>query len=177
MESSLSSPASAPEKPVPRPWPRELGVSLSLVYKWTEPAAGDGSGSRNPLDRLQKVIELSGDTGIVGSGSASRTACGHFVRNPFADGSGNRACAHGNAGDHLAVFRAAEPDFRRRDRPVDQKGWKPRKSARCGQAGYAEGFVVCCEKRASKCTSRSRPVKDRGGARDRVTSVTPTPGS
>ncbi len=73
-------------KTSPKAVAAELGVSLSLVYKWTEPAAGDGSGSRNPLDRLQKVIELSGDTGIV------EWICqqngGHFVRNPFVDGSG-----------------------------------------------------------------------------------------
>jgi len=67
-------------KTSPKAVAAELGVSLSLVYKWTEPSSDTGSGSRNPLDRLQKVIELSGDPGIV------EWLCqqngGHFVRNP-----------------------------------------------------------------------------------------------
>ena len=35
----------------------ELGVSLSLVYKWAEPASM-GSGARNPLDRTEALMRL-----------------------------------------------------------------------------------------------------------------------
>lgn len=37
----------------------ELGVSLSLVYKWAEPSDA-GSGTSNPLDRTEALIRLSG---------------------------------------------------------------------------------------------------------------------
>ena len=34
----------------------ELGVSLSLVYKWAQDQSESGSGSRNPLDRIVEII-------------------------------------------------------------------------------------------------------------------------
>ena len=52
-------------KTSPKAVASDLGVSLSLVYKWAEKPSDDGSGSRNPLDRLLQIIELSGDTGII----------------------------------------------------------------------------------------------------------------
>ena len=53
------------KKTSPKAVAADLGVSLSLVYKWAEKPLDDGSGSRNPLDRLLQIIELSGDTGII----------------------------------------------------------------------------------------------------------------
>lgn len=53
------------QKTTPKAVAAELGVSLSLVYKWAEKPSEDGSGSRNPLDRLLEIIELSQDTGII----------------------------------------------------------------------------------------------------------------
>ncbi len=71
-------------KTSPKAVASDLGVSLSLVYKWAEKPSEDGSGSRNPLDRLLQIIELSGDTGIV------EWLClqqgGHFVKNPDVEG-------------------------------------------------------------------------------------------
>ncbi len=68
------------QKTSPKAVASELGISLSLVYKWAEKQSDDGSGSRNPLDRLMKVIELSGDPGII------EWLCqqngGYFVPNP-----------------------------------------------------------------------------------------------
>jgi hypothetical protein len=62
----------------------DLGVSLSLVYKWAEKPADDGSGSKNPLDRLLQIIELSGDNGIVEW--LCRRQGGHFVKDPDVSG-------------------------------------------------------------------------------------------
>ncbi len=52
-------------KTSPKAVASDLGVSLSLVYKWAEKPTDDGSGSRNPIDRLMQIISLSGDTEIV----------------------------------------------------------------------------------------------------------------
>ncbi len=59
----------------------ELHVSTSLVYKWCESRQARGeSGARNPLDRLQKLYELTGDDG------PTRWMCemagGFFTKNP-----------------------------------------------------------------------------------------------
>ena len=42
-------------KTSPKAVAAELGVSLSLVYKWAEKPTADGSGSRNPLDRILEI--------------------------------------------------------------------------------------------------------------------------
>lgn len=35
----------------------DLGLSLSMIYKWAEPDRGEGSGTANPLDRLEALCE------------------------------------------------------------------------------------------------------------------------
>lgn len=132
-------------KTSPKAVAAELGVSLSLVYKWTEPTAGDGSGSRNPLDRLQKVIELSGDKGIV------EWLCqqngGHFVRNPKVDLNGIEHVLTATQeiisqfSELLSHISAAAIDqsIKKGEAEEIREVWDKLKS-------YAEGFVVCCER-------------------------------
>lgn len=67
-------------KTSPKAVAAEMGVSLSLIYKWAEKPSDVGSGSKNPLDRLLQIIELSGDSGIVEW--LCRRLGGHFVRDP-----------------------------------------------------------------------------------------------
>jgi hypothetical protein len=62
----------------------ELGVSLSLVYKWCEPR-GDGprdeqSGTRNPLDRVVELARVTGAPSLV-PWICEKTG-GFFVSNP-----------------------------------------------------------------------------------------------
>ncbi len=58
----------------------ELGVSLSLVYKWAQEQSESGSGSRNPLDRLLEIIRLTKEERIVEWLCEKNN--GYFVRNP-----------------------------------------------------------------------------------------------
>jgi hypothetical protein len=58
----------------------DLQVSLSLVYKWAQPCTDLGSGSRNPLDRVKRLMELTGEPKIIEW--LCHQAGGHFVRNP-----------------------------------------------------------------------------------------------
>ncbi len=43
----------------------QLGLSLSMIYKWAEPDDGTGSGAANPLDRIEALVKCSNDTRIV----------------------------------------------------------------------------------------------------------------
>jgi len=53
------------EKSSPKEISSELGVSLSLVYKWAQEQNEAGSGSRNPLARLIEIIRLTGDIRLL----------------------------------------------------------------------------------------------------------------
>lgn len=68
------------KKTSPKAVAADLGISLSLVYKWAEKPTDESAGSKNPLDRLQQIIDLSGDTGIVEW--LCRQQGGHFVKDP-----------------------------------------------------------------------------------------------
>lgn len=124
----------------------ELGVSLSLVYKWAQPNSELGSGSRNPLDRTKKLLDLTGDLRIVQW--LCQQAGGHFVRNPATTGTRDYDIAPATAeivnqfADLLKVItkaaadRSIDPDESKRIREV----WDTLKT-------YTEGFVKCCEER------------------------------
>jgi hypothetical protein len=57
----------------------DMGLSLSLVYKWAEPS-GDGSGAFNPLDRIDQLLRATGDSRIAQW--VCERAGGFFIRNP-----------------------------------------------------------------------------------------------
>ena len=144
-------------KTTPKAVAADLGVSLSLVYKWAEKPSDDGSGSRNPLDRLLQIIDLSGDNGIV------EWLClrqgGHFVKDP--DVSGHQI-------DHVLpatqeiigqfsnllnqISTAAIDHSVSKDEASEiRQCWDKLKS-------YAEGFVRCCENGDFKTMSRVPPT-------------------
>jgi hypothetical protein len=63
---------------------RALDVSLSLVYKWTQPPRTkknpSASGARNPLDKLVTIFHLSDDLEMVQF--LCRIARGYYTANP-----------------------------------------------------------------------------------------------
>lgn len=59
----------------------ELGVSLSLVYKWAEPPDDTGgSGTGSPLDRTGQLVRATHDASLAQW--VSEQAGGFFIRNP-----------------------------------------------------------------------------------------------
>lgn len=131
-------------KTSPKAVAADLGVSLSLVYKWAEKQSADGSGSRNPIDRLEKIIELSGDTKIVEW--LCQKSGGYFVRNP------ESSCEKGYevlpatneiVGQFSGLLQrisaaAADHSISSEEASEIRECWDTLKS-------YAEGFVRCCE--------------------------------
>jgi hypothetical protein len=131
-------------KTSPKAVASDLGISLSLVYKWAEKQSEDGSGSRNPLDRLMKIIELSGDLRIV-EWLCQQTG-GYFVRNP------KSSCQKGFqvlpatneiVGQFSMLLQqistaALDHSISKKEAKEIRECWDKLKS-------YAEGFVRCCE--------------------------------
>lgn len=59
----------------------DMGLSLSLIYKWAEPPdEGAGSGANNPLDRVEQLIHITHDTRIAQW--VCELAGGFFIPNP-----------------------------------------------------------------------------------------------
>jgi hypothetical protein len=68
------------EKCSPKQMAADLGVSLSLVYKWAEPQEETGSGAANPLDRVEAILRCTNDDRIVQWLCERRG--GFFIKNP-----------------------------------------------------------------------------------------------
>lgn len=58
----------------------DLNLSLSMIYKWAEPDEGDGSGSVNPLDRIEQLLASTKDRRLVQW--ICERAGGFFILNP-----------------------------------------------------------------------------------------------
>jgi hypothetical protein len=135
----------------------ELGVSLSLVYKWTEKPAGEGGG-RNPLDRVLQIMRLGGDSGIIEW--LCQKQGGFFVKDPEVDGCRMDHVLPatqeiiGQFSDLLARISAAADDHSVSAAEADEirRCWDRLKSS-------AEAFVRACEKGDFKNMPRvtSRP--------------------
>jgi hypothetical protein len=67
------------QKISPKQAAAELGLSVSMVYKWAEPPE-QRSGAANPLDRVAALIACSEDTRIVQW--ICQKAGGFYVKNP-----------------------------------------------------------------------------------------------
>ena len=121
----------------------QMGLSLSLIYKWAEPAAA-GSGSANPLDRIEALIRCTNNPRLVQW--ICERAGGFFIKNP----KGHWPHPHSlipatnqivqEFADLLAVIASAAVDNSvSKQEAKDIRGrWEELKSV-------TEGFVRCCE--------------------------------
>ena len=120
----------------------EMGLSLSLIYKWAEPAA-EGSGAASPLDRLEQLLKVTGDRRLAQW--VCECAGGFFIHNPRAKTQAVQLIPATNAivqefADMLAVIAAAATDNTITPHEAkDIRGrWEELKSV-------TEEFVRCCE--------------------------------
>lgn len=59
----------------------DMGLSLSLIYKWAEPPEDDsGSGASSPLDRVGQLIRITRDPRVAQW--VCEQAGGFYIRNP-----------------------------------------------------------------------------------------------
>jgi hypothetical protein len=122
----------------------DLGLSLSMIYKWAEPDEGDGSGSVNPLDRVEALIQSTTDPRLVQW--ICQRAGGFFIRNPkttkphpdYLIPATNEILQE--FADLLAVIAVAAADNQITQREAEsiRARWEELKTV-------TETFVACCE--------------------------------
>jgi hypothetical protein len=123
----------------------ELGLSLSMIYKWAEPPdAAAGSGSTNPLDRLDALLHCTKDPRLVQW--ICQRAGGFFILNPklnkphpsYLIPATNEIVQE--FADLLAVIATAAADNQITKKESEQirARWEELKSV-------TESFVACCE--------------------------------
>src|SRR6476661_6706864 len=123
----------------------ELGLSLSMIYKWAEPAdATAGSGSSNPLDRIDALLKCTKDRRLVQW--ICQRAGGFFILNPktnkphpsYLIPATNEIVQE--FADLLAVIATAAADNSITDKEAStiRERWAELKCV-------TEGFVACCE--------------------------------
>jgi hypothetical protein len=122
----------------------DLGLSLSMIYKWAEPDDGTGSGAVNPLDRIEALLKSTNDPRLVHW--LCQRAGGFFIRNPHTTN------AHPDFlipatneivqefADLLAVIATAAADnhISTAESKTIRARWEELKSV-------TETFVACCE--------------------------------
>jgi hypothetical protein len=120
-----------------------MGLSLSLIYKWAEPSEA-GSGTANPLDRIEALVRCTSDPRIVQW--VCERAGGFFIKNPkshwphpdFLIPATNQIVQE--FADLLAVIASAAGDnsITKQESKSIRARWEELKVV-------TEGFVRCCE--------------------------------
>ena len=122
----------------------DLGLSLSMIYKWAEQDEGDGSGAVNPLDRIEALLRSTNDLRLVQW--ICQRAGGFFILNPktnkphpdFLIPATNEIVQE--FADLLAVIATAAADnqITPKEATSIRARWEELKTV-------TEGFVACCE--------------------------------
>lgn len=140
----------------------DMRLSLSLIYKWAEPPTDiAGSGSSNPLDRIDQLLKSTGDARIA-HWVCSR-ANGFFIGNPAVPSSGRELVPATNAiiqdfAELLATITAASADQQvsEAEARTIRARWEELKSA-------TEGFVHAAEKGAYRAAHASAGAVEAAG--------------
>jgi len=131
------------DKKTPKEVSADLELSTSMIYKWTQPREGEGSGIENPLDRVEALFQSTGDHRLVQW--LCQRAGGFFILNPkntphphFLIPATNQIVQE--FADLLQVVAAAAADnqITLAESKQIRARWEELKSV-------TEGFVACCE--------------------------------
>lgn len=131
---------------------RALDVSLSLVYKWTQPPRTKknpgASGARNPLDKLVTIFHLSEDIELVQF--LCRIARGYYTSNPLLVGQAGHSFVTATVSalnDFADLMQMAEKSLTD-DGRIDEAEAKKLRKNWDRLKGRLEHFIVSCEEGA-----------------------------
>ena len=143
---------------------RAMDVSLSLVYKWTQPPRTKknpgGSGARNPLDKLITIFHLSEDIELIQF--LCRIARGYYTANPQLSSVAGHSFVTATVSalnDFADLMHMAEKSLTN-DGVIDEGEAKKLRKNWDRLKGRLEHFIVGCEEGAYD-------LKERGGKKGR----------
>lgn len=128
----------------PKQIAEDLGLSLSMIYKWAEPSGEGLSGTPNPLDRIAALMSSTRRTDIAqwvcehGGGFFVKNATDRRFPRPLLEAT--HALVQ-EVAEVLSVVSSAAIDNRISDAEAKaiRRRWEKLKS-------LTEGFVLACEK-------------------------------
>jgi transposase len=133
----------------------DLGLSLSTIYKWAEPDDGSGSGSANPLDRIEALLTSTGDKRLVQW--ICQRAGGFFILNPkntphphFLIPATNQIVQEFADLLHVIATAAADNQITKKEAGDIRTRWEELKIV-------TESFVACCEEGNFSALKEKRP--------------------
>jgi len=125
----------------------DMNLSTSLLYKWCKGKESiDDWGVANPLDRILKVVELTGDTGPIHW--LCQEANGFFVENPLRESADDTPFLQATQqllGEFSELLQAVSESYGD-DSAIDPKEAAKIRSEWEELKTLAERFVVACEK-------------------------------
>lgn len=131
---------------------RALDISLSLVYKWTQPPRTknnpSASGARNPLDKLVTIFHLSEDIELIQF--LCRIARGYYTTNPALEGKVGSSFVTATVSalnDFADLMHMAEKSLTD-DGEIDETEAKKLRKNWDRLKGRLEHFIVGCEEGA-----------------------------
>ncbi|MCA8946150.1 MAG: hypothetical protein KDB29_07985, partial [Planctomycetes bacterium] len=151
---------------------RALDVSLSLVYKWTQPPRTKknpaASGARNPLDKLVTIFHLSEDIEVIQF--LCRIARGYYTSNPMLQGKVGHSFVTATVGalnEFADLMQLAEKSLTD-DGRIDESEAKNLRKDWDRLKGRLEHFIVACEEGAYDIekTDKESKGKKRGKAEE-----------
>lgn len=140
----------------------DMGLSLSLIYKWAEPPADEtGSGANNPLDRIEQLLRITGDARIAQW--VCERAGGFFITNPKHKPHDYNLIPTTNSivqefADMLGVIAVAAADnqISKEEAKAIRRRWEDLKSV-------TEGFVHHCEEGSFSALKQEAVAREKTG--------------
>ncbi len=122
----------------------QLGLSVSMIYKWAEPPDPvAGSGSANPLDRIEALLRVTGDRRLAQW--ICQRAGGFFIQNPkntahphYLIPATNQIVQEFADLLHVIATAAGDNQITKREASDIRARWEELKCV-------TEEFVACCE--------------------------------